>query len=35
MTKINLNGEEVDVELTEWEFEKVKKLLGREPNLTI
>ena len=34
MTKINLNGEDVDVEITEWEFEKVKELLGREPNLT-
>ncbi len=34
MTKINLNGEEVDVELTKWEFEKVKELLNREPNLT-
>ncbi|MFX0145589.1 MAG: phosphoribosylformylglycinamidine synthase subunit PurL [Candidatus Hodarchaeota archaeon] len=34
MTKVNLNGEEVDIELTKGEFEKVKELLNRDPNLT-
>jgi phosphoribosylformylglycinamidine synthase len=34
MTRVKINGEDVDVELTKWEFEKVKKLLGREPNFT-
>lgn len=34
MTKVSLNGEEVDIEMTEWEYEKVKGLLKREPNLT-
>ncbi len=34
MTKVKINGEEVDVELTKWEFEKVKEILGRDPNLT-
>ncbi|MHA1886071.1 MAG: phosphoribosylformylglycinamidine synthase subunit PurL, partial [Promethearchaeota archaeon] len=34
MTKISLNGEEAHVEMTEAEFEKVKKLLGREPSIT-
>ncbi len=31
---MSLNGEEVDIELTKGEFEKVKKLLNRDPNLT-
>ena len=34
MTKVILDGEEVDIEMTEWEYEKVKDLLKREPNLT-
>jgi phosphoribosylformylglycinamidine synthase II len=34
MTKVEINGEAVDVELTKGEFEKLKELLGREPNLT-
>ena len=34
MTKINLNGEEVHVEMTKGEFERVKELLGREPSIT-
>ncbi|MFX1572902.1 MAG: phosphoribosylformylglycinamidine synthase subunit PurL [Promethearchaeota archaeon] len=34
MTKVKINGEEVDIELTEWEFNKVKSILKREPNLT-
>ncbi|MFX1316446.1 MAG: phosphoribosylformylglycinamidine synthase subunit PurL [Promethearchaeota archaeon] len=34
MTKVVLNGEEVDIELTKGEFEKVKELLNRDPNLT-
>ena len=34
MTKVSLNGEEVDIELTKGEFEKVKELLNRDPNLT-
>ncbi len=34
MTKINLDGQEVDVEMTGDEFEKVLKLLNREPNIT-
>jgi phosphoribosylformylglycinamidine synthase II len=34
MTKVDLNGEEVDIELTLEEFEKVKELLKRDPNLT-
>lgn len=34
MTKVSLNGEEVEIEITEWEYEKVKDLLKREPNLT-
>ncbi len=33
MTRVILDGEEVDIEMTEWEYEKVKKLLKREPNL--
>ncbi|MFX0074424.1 MAG: phosphoribosylformylglycinamidine synthase subunit PurL [Candidatus Hermodarchaeota archaeon] len=34
MTKVNLNGEEVDIEMNELEFEKVKELLNREPTIT-
>ena len=34
MTKVNLNGEEVSVEMPEVEFEKVKELLNREPSIT-
>jgi phosphoribosylformylglycinamidine synthase II len=34
MTKVNLNGEEVSVEMTGDEFEKVKDLLDREPTIT-
>ncbi|MHA2287748.1 MAG: phosphoribosylformylglycinamidine synthase subunit PurL [Promethearchaeota archaeon] len=34
MTRIKLNGEDVDVEMTEEEYEKVKDLLDREPTLT-
>ena len=34
MTKVNLNGEEVRVEMTGDEFEKVKDLLDREPTIT-
>ena len=34
MTKVNLNGEKVNVEMTKGEFEKVKELLGRDPSLT-
>jgi phosphoribosylformylglycinamidine synthase II len=34
VTKLNLNGKEVDIELTEGEFETIKKLLNREPNIT-
>ena len=34
MTKVNLNGEETKIEMTEEEFEKVKDLLGREPSIT-
>ena len=34
MTKVELNGEEVDIELTQEEFEKVKELLNRDPNFT-
>ncbi|MFW9783261.1 MAG: phosphoribosylformylglycinamidine synthase subunit PurL [Candidatus Heimdallarchaeota archaeon] len=34
MTKVDLNGEKVDVEMTTGEFEKVKELLGRDPSLT-
>jgi phosphoribosylformylglycinamidine synthase II len=34
MTKVNLNGEEVNVEMTKEEFEKVKQLLNREPTIT-
>ena len=34
MTKINLNGEEVNIEMTKKEYEKVKELLNREPTIT-
>ncbi len=34
MTKINLNGKEVEVELTDWEFEEIKRKLNREPTVT-
>ncbi len=34
MTKVIINGEEVDIELTKWEFNKIKDILNREPNLT-
>ena len=34
MTKVNLNGEEVNVEMTKNEYEKVKELLNREPTIT-
>ncbi|MFX1554721.1 MAG: phosphoribosylformylglycinamidine synthase subunit PurL [Promethearchaeota archaeon] len=34
MTKVIVNGEEADVEMTNEEFEKIKQLLDREPNIT-
>ena len=34
MTKVKLSGEEVKVEMTSGEFEKVKELLNREPTIT-
>ncbi|NVM18355.1 MAG: phosphoribosylformylglycinamidine synthase subunit PurL [Candidatus Lokiarchaeota archaeon] len=34
MTKVKLNGEEVNIEMTEDEFEKVKGLLERDPTIT-
>ncbi|MFX1363988.1 MAG: phosphoribosylformylglycinamidine synthase subunit PurL [Promethearchaeota archaeon] len=34
MTKVYVNGENVDVEMTSDEYENVKKLLGREPHIT-
>jgi len=34
MTKVELNGKEANIEMTEGEFEKVKELLGREPSIT-
>ena len=34
MTRVTLNGEKVDVEMTSDEFEKVKELLNREPTIT-
>ncbi|MFW9902109.1 MAG: phosphoribosylformylglycinamidine synthase subunit PurL [Candidatus Thorarchaeota archaeon] len=34
MTRIKLNGENAEVEMTGEEFEKVKDLLEREPNIT-
>lgn len=34
MTKVNLNGEQVNIEMTKDEYEKVKELLSREPTIT-
>jgi len=34
MTKVNLNGKKVEVELTDWEFEEIKRKLNREPTIT-
>ncbi|NVM46657.1 MAG: phosphoribosylformylglycinamidine synthase subunit PurL [Candidatus Lokiarchaeota archaeon] len=34
MTKVKLNGEDVNVEMTKDEFEKVKELLDRDPTIT-
>ncbi|KKN25237.1 hypothetical protein LCGC14_0886910, partial [marine sediment metagenome] len=34
MTRVILNGKKIDIEMTEREYEKVKELLEREPNLT-
>jgi len=34
MTKVELSGEEVKVEMTSGEFEKVKELLNRDPTIT-
>jgi len=34
MTKVKLNGEEVGVEMTKDEFEKIKELLDRDPTIT-
>jgi len=34
MTKVDVNGKEVDVEMNSDEFEKVKNLLERDPNIT-
>ncbi len=34
MTKVNVNGKEVDVEMINEEYEKVKDLLNRDPNIT-
>ena len=34
MTKVNLNGNNIDVELTNWEFEEIKRKLNREPTIT-
>jgi len=34
MTKVKLKGEDAEVEMTGEEFEKVKNLLDREPNIT-
>jgi phosphoribosylformylglycinamidine synthase II len=34
MTKVKVNGEEADVEMSNEEFEKVKELLGRDPSIT-
>ena len=34
MTKVIIDEEEVDIELTKWEFNKVKEILNRDPNLT-
>jgi phosphoribosylformylglycinamidine synthase len=34
MTKVSVNGKEVDVEMINEEYEKVKHLLNRDPNIT-
>ena len=34
MTKVNLDGEDISVEMTSEEFLKVKELLGRDPTIT-
>ena len=34
MTRVTLNGEEVEIEMTKDEFEKVKELLDKELNIT-
>ncbi len=34
MTKVKLNGNNVEVELTNWEFEEIKRKLNREPTIT-
>ena len=34
MTNVRINGEDVDVEMIEEEFKKVKELLNRDPNIT-
>lgn len=34
MTKVKLNGEEVNVEMTKDEFERIKELLDRDPTIT-
>jgi phosphoribosylformylglycinamidine synthase len=34
MTKVSVNGKEVDVEMISEEYDKVKELLNRDPNIT-
>ncbi len=34
MTKVNVNGEDVNIEMSKSEYEKVKELLNREPTIT-
>ena len=34
MTKVKLNGNDVEIELTNWEFEEIKRKLNREPTIT-
>ena len=34
MTKVKLNGNNIEVELTNWEFEEIKRKLNREPTIT-
>ncbi|MFX1427730.1 MAG: phosphoribosylformylglycinamidine synthase subunit PurL [Promethearchaeota archaeon] len=34
MTKVRINGEDVEVEMIDEEFKKVKELLNRDPNIT-
>ena len=34
MTKINLNGNDIEVQLTEHEYEEIKKRLKRDPTIT-